>query len=850
MGTKAAAALVAVVAACGLTGTAQAAPRAVDAYGRVALAFEQNRGQSDPQVEFLSRGPGYAIFATRREVVLALGRPSAGEAAVLRMRPIGASRRARPTARGGLGRRVNYLGAGTRTAVPSYSRVVYRGIYAGVDLVLRGNQRALEYDFVLSPGADPKVIQLAFDGAESLSVASGGALVIETGAGAVRQPKPVVYQRRAGRREPIPGQFVISGKRVGFEIGAYDRRRPLVIDPVIEYATYLGGATSYDQAQALAVDEAGAAYVAGLTFAADYPTTGGVFDPVGHGGGACAPAENPGFQPPPAEACRSDAFVTKLSPDGAGLVYSTFIGGRGSDRIQDIAVDARGAAYVTGGTDSADFPTTAGAVDQAAAGGRRVMGAGLVVLGESFLAKLDPDGSGLEYSTLLGGGDAEEGMGVRVDASGHAYVTGHTFSADFPTTAGAFDTGLNTPGAPPNACSDIFVTKVDAAGRTLGYSTLVGGSRLDFGWGLDLDGAGAAYVLGESTADDAPTTPGALQPQGHMRSGPESADCSEPLGQFDDADPLIVKVEPDGSALAYSTYLGGSAHEHALGIAVRGGAAYVVGHTNSADFPTTEGAFDREPNSTAKLFDGFAAKIAPAGDRLEYSTLLGGSEDDWVFDVTVDEGGDAYLTGLSASGDFPTTEDALDRTYAGPGSPFYDAFVTRLAADGSQLLYSSYFGGAGPDVGLGVARDAEGSVYLAGVTYSPDLPVTRGSFGPVFKGPAAYSDAFLAKFSGWGGPAAWSAGTRQPAMRLSVKPTSMRAGRRVRFRFRATAVVGGRRRAVRGALVRLGTRRARTGRGGRATIVTAPRRPGRLRATARKRGFRSARTVVVVRRAG
>ncbi len=825
-----------------LTGTAGASPNAVGDYGRISLGFEENRGQTDRRVAFLSRGNGYAVFAARRELVLALGAP--GDAAVLRMRPIGAVRRTTPVGVGDLTRRTNYLGTTSVRNVRSYRRVVYPGLYPGIDLVLRGNQRALEYDFVVAPGASPRAISLAFRGAEHLAVDPSGQLVIETSAGTVRQHAPYVYQRVGGDRRQVPGRFVVKNSRVGFAVGSYDRSRPLVIDPVIEYATYLGGATSYEHAAALAVDASGSAYVAGLTFSADYPTTSGVFDAEGHGPTPCQPAEDPAFQPPPVDLCRSDAFVTKLSPDGSDLEYSTYLGGTKSDRVQDVAVDSRGAAYLTGGTDSTDFPTTTGALDTAAAGERRVMGAGLAILGESFLTKLSPDGSKLEYSTLLGGADAEEAMGINVDSGGNVYVAGMTFSSDYPTTQGAFDTALNAPDAPPNTCSDIFMTKIGPAGDALAYSTLVGGSRLDFAWELDIDETGAAYIMGESTANDAPTTPGAYQPTGHMKSGPENADCSDGLSQFDDADPLVVKVKPDGSGLAYSTYLGGSVHEHGLGIEVADGAAYVVGHTNSPDFPTTGGAFDREPKGTATLFDGFAAKLSPEGDRLEYSTLLGGSDDDWIVDVDLDDGGRAYLTGMTTSPDFPTSDDGLDRSYVGPGVPFYDAFVTRLSADGSRLDYSSYFGGAGPDVGLGIVTDGKGSAWLAGLTFSPDLPASANSPGSVFKGPAGYSDAFLAKFSDLDtrpGP------RKRPSVRLSVKPKRARVGDRVRFRFRATRGGRSRRAPVDGATVRIGRRTARTNRRGRVTIPIRFRRQGRKVATARRAGFRTGRAVVRVR---
>jgi hypothetical protein len=336
-----------------------------------------------------------------------------------------------------------------RTAIPTFARVVYENVYPGIDMVLYGNQRRLEYDFVAAPGADPRLIGVVLAGADGLSLSPDGDLIVSTTAGDVRLREPFVYQEVAGDRRTVEAAYSLDGARIGFRLGDYDPSRRLVIDPVLDYSTFLGGFTSYDAANGIAVDASGAAYVAGYTFSSDFPTTAGAYDRSVGAPAVCAPAEDPGFQPPPAGRCLSDAFVTKLSPDGKDLVYSTFLGGSRSDRAQDIAVDGEGSAYVAGGTDSTDFPTTPGATDATAAGSPRVIGVGLVVLAEAFLAKLAPDGASLDYSTYLGGDDAEEGSSVEVDPSGAAYVAGHVFSTDLPTTLGAFDTFLNTPDAPP-----------------------------------------------------------------------------------------------------------------------------------------------------------------------------------------------------------------------------------------------------------------------------------------------------------------------------------------------------------------------------------------------------------------
>jgi Tol biopolymer transport system component len=738
--------------------------RREDVFGAVPLGFEANRGQSAPVVKFLSRGNGYALFLTPSEIVLALGDArsdpgsTANGVAVLRMSLLGSNPTPRLAALDALPGSVNYLRgndpAGWRTAIPMFARVMYEQVYPGIDMVLYGNQRHLEYDFVVAPGAEPTRIGLSFAGADDLTLSSNGDLVISTAAGDVWQPRPVVYQEVEGVRHPVAARYSLDGAHIGFRLGEYEPSRPLVIDPAVEYSTFLGGLTSYDAAQGVAVDSSGAAYIGGDTFSTDFPTTSGAFESSRNETAVCAPAQDPNFAPPPEDVCRSDLFVTKLTPDGTGIVYSTFLGGAQSEWPEEIAVDATGSAYVVGGTNSADFPTTPGALDSTFAGTRRLIGVGLAVRAEAFLTKLSPDGQALVYSTYLGGSDADEAMGVKVDLSGAAYVAGHTYSADFPVTPGAFDTGLNTTDAPPGLYSDAFVVKVAPQGNALAYGTFLGGTRVEFAMDVAVDDAGSAYVTGDSTSADFPTTAGAFQTAGHLH--PETANSDTPLEQFDDADAYVAKLVPDGSALTYATYLGGDRHEHGHAIEVRSGAAYVAGHTYSADFPTTTGAFDGTSDGAGSLDDAFVARIDPTGSSLVYSTFLGGSGGDWAMDVAVDAGGAAYITGMTASSDYPTTPDALDATFVGASAldptvtkaQFFDAMLTKVSSDGASLAYSSYFGGSGPDIGTGIALGGTGSVYLAGFTFSPDMTTTLGSFDPVFRGPLTYSDAFVAKFSG------------------------------------------------------------------------------------------------------
>lgn len=478
-----------------------------------------------------------------------------------------------------------------------------------------------------------------------------------------------------------------SSRRV--QVGDYDRTRPLVIDPVLVYATYLGGSLA-DAGRRIAVDAAGNAYVTGATSSADFPTTAGALATT---------------------STRPEAFVTKLNPAGTALLYSTYLGGSGADDGFDIAVDAAGNAYVTGITNSPDFPTTAGAFQATLAGG---------FFGDAFVTKLNPTGSALVYSTYLGGTGANQGRGIAVDTAGSAYVTGRTESADFPTTAGAFDTTPND-----TAFGDAFVTKLNPAGSDLVYSTYLGGIGSDQGLGVALDAAGHAYVVGFTNSSDFPTTPG-------------SHDRVLNNGVGFNADAFVTKLDPTGSALIYSTYLGGRSDDTGLAIAVdAASSAYVTGGTQSDDFPTTFGAFDGVLGGNQ---DAFITKLDPAGAMLVYSTFLGGSFPDLGSDIKVDGAGRAHVTGNTGSVNFPTTADAFQATLAGGFSS--DAFVTILDPTGTLLVYSTYLGGTGGDFGHGIALDAAGNTYVVGFTESADFPVTAGAFDTTLGG---LSDAFVAK---------------------------------------------------------------------------------------------------------
>ena len=695
------------------------------------LAFEANRGQADEQVKFLARGAGYTVFLTPTEAVVALGR-GRSERAVVRLKAVGGSPASQIVPDGELPGVVNYSssGPGSRSvSAPTYGRVRYVDVYPGVDLVYYGGPRQLEYDFVLAPGADPSQIALMFDGAERVEIDTGGDLVLQTGAGELRQPRPVVYQEIDGARRSVVGDYVLDGEgRVRVRLGAYDVTRPVVIDPVLAYSTYLGG--SNDEADwlwgavfGIAVDAAGNTYVTGSTTSVDFPTTPGANRTLS------------GSQ---------DAFVTKLSPTGA-VLYSTYLGGPCQDIANAIAVDTAGNAYVTGRAHE------------------------LCYFGEGdpgvLVAKLGPTGT-LLYALVFGGQwvDTSAGAAIAVDAQGHAYVTGTTTSVDFPTTPGAFRT---------DPCPDIYITagftdgfvaKVSPDGASLVYSTFLCGNGPDRPAGIALDAAGNVYVAGTTGAPDFPTV-NPLQPQSN----------AYPWGSTG----FVSKLSADGSHLIYSTYLGGSIFDTIRGLAVDGqGNAYVTGVTTSVDFPTTPGVLQPQRGNVFCLqqfcTDAFVTKINAAGSAIVYSTYLYGEGNDSGAGIAVDTAGNAYVVGTTSSLFFPIA-DAFQPTSRVRGPS--DAFVAKLNPDGTRLVYSSYLGGSGgtspstgAEEGSAIAIDAAGNAYVAGSTKSYDFPTTPGAFqttigGGVcdyFGGPCG--DAFVAKITA-GGPGAVA------ATRVSVTPT-------------------------------------------------------------------------------
>jgi hypothetical protein len=709
------------------TGAADEATKArvSAAYNKLPLRFEENRGQVDTQVKYLSRGSASTLFLTKTEAVLMLHRgeskeqaakaeaPSARRAAisappqaspmsVVRMKLHGANRSPRITGESEMSARTNYFIGNDpqqwRGDVAQYERVRYSEVYPGIDLLYYGQQQSLEYDFEVAPGADLRRIVLGFKGVRQMKIESGsGDLLLKTGSGEVRQHKPVVYQEEEnGERREVEGRYVMKGKRkVGFKLGAYDRTKRLVIDPVLTYSTYLGGNVE-DYGYAIAVDAVGNAYVTGEARYSDFPLLnqyqtfqGGFF---------------------------GDAFVTRLNTNLSGtasLVYSTYLGGSDNDNGSGIAVDSSGNVYVTGNTESTNFPLLN--QYQTFQGGQ---------YGDAFVTKLNTNLSGtasLVYSTYLGGSGDDGGSGIAVDSIGNAYVTGSTSSTNFPT--------LNQYQTDQSG-TDVFATRLNtnlSGAAALVYSTYLGGNGTDEGNAIAVDGAGNAYVTGRTSSSNFPLL---NQYQTIVQSG---------------RDAFVTKLNTNLSgtvSLLYSTYLGGnSSDDSGNGIAVdAAGNAYVTGYTSSSNFPTFNPYQATFHGGFADVFVTRLNTNLSGTASLVYSTYLGGNSSDEGNAIAIDGAGNAYVTGSTESTNFPIRNQY--QTFQGG---IYDAFVTKLNTNLSgtaSLVYSTYLGGNIDDLGHGIAVDSSGNFYVAGYTSSTNFPIRNQ-----YQADQGGDDAFVARLT-------------------------------------------------------------------------------------------------------
>jgi hypothetical protein len=789
-------------------GQQAARSRVLRAYAALPLSFEANRGQAPRGAQFLGRVPGYTLSLQPGEAVLELQEPGVRSQesaesrqssavsrqslrddaitrrlssakdnglrtndkglrtndALLRMKLVNANQNAPAVALDELPGKTNYfIGKDSSrwlTNVPTYGKVGFKNVYAGIDVFYYGTQGRLEYDFVVAPGADPKRIALALETASSkfetrkskfgsrMRVDANGDLIVRTAGGEVVFHRPVAYQEQpsavsrqlsvevkdphavdalgspVGRpsvgdgllttdngqqttdnrqsaidnRQYVEGRYLLAQNCVTFALGPYDHSRPLVIDPFLVYSTYLGG-NQGDIGFGIAVDASGDAYIAGATGSTNFPTAG--------------PAQT-------TKRGTTNAFVTKLNPAGTALVYSTYLGGSTTDRATGIAVDGNGNAYVVGTTSSTDFPVSPAANSPTPAF-QTTYGGGT---SDAFVTKLSATGSALTYSSYLGGTLSDFGFGIAVDPSGNAYVTGSTQSKDFPVV---------TPFQPGNdGDSDAFVTKVNLAGTALVYSTYLGGTNADSGQGIAVDAGGSAYVTGYTYSTNFPIQ-APLQPQNNGS-----------------ADAFVTKLNPAGTSLVFSTYFGGSGQDRGAAIAIDNAFnVYITGDSQSGtNFPITAGVVQPTNNGND---DAFVAKITADGATLAYSTFLGGTALDQGTAIAVDPSGDAWVAGFTESADFPKA-NAVQANFGGGtcgGLPCPDAFVAELNPQATLLLFSTYLGGNGADFGQGIAVAVDTNnalnAYVTGSTastnFTPVAPAYQGTPGDT----AGDGDAFVAK---------------------------------------------------------------------------------------------------------
>jgi hypothetical protein len=666
------------------------------ALDRLPIYFVANRGQSDPRVAYYVPGGDTTVYFTEEGITYALA--GQGRRWAVKLDFVGAETR-EPVGEHETPAVVSYFRgdpADWKTGIPTFGAIRYRDLWPGIDLVYTGEGGRLKYTFVVRPGADPTRIRLAYRGTSGVRLMPEGRLSVSTPLRSFEEDAPYAYQPQGERRVEVEAAFAAEasdspGTAFGFRVGRYDPDRPLILDPVVHlsYSGFVGGSGS-EIARGIAVDAAGNAYITGQTTSdeASFPVLAGpdlTFN----------------------DTVNYDAFVAKINADGASLVYAGYIGGAGSDVGHGIAVDSAGYAYVVGETasDQATFPETAGP-DLTHNGGTDV-----------FVAKVHFRGTSLLYCGYIGGTGNDIGQGIAVDASGNAYVAGETTSteATFPVAGGPQVTYQG-------GAYDAFVAKVNAAGTGLSWAGYIGGAGQDSGFAVAVDASGSAYVTGRTGSDQA-TFPVAVGPD---------------LTWAGSLDGFVAKVDPTGASLVYAGYIGGTGWDEGHAIAVdASGSAYVAGLAGSpgTGFPATVGP---QLAYGGGAYDGFVAKVDPAGSAFVYAGFIGGSQDDQARGVAVDGVGNAYVTGYTLSADFPVS---IGPDLSANGNS--DAFVSKVNAAGSGFVYGTYIGGTLADDGYAIAVDGAGDAYVAGVAGSD-----QSSF-PVVAGPSlvkdGFTDAFVAK---------------------------------------------------------------------------------------------------------
>jgi len=735
-------------------------------FGQLPLRFEPNQGQTDSKVDFLARGAGYGLFLTPNHAVLSLR--SNQNTSVVRMELAGGNPSAAVAGADQLPGKSNYL-IGNNPAkwhrdIPQFARVRYQGVYPGVDLVYYGNQGQLEYDFEVAPGADPAQIALHFQGPEKTALDASGNLILASNGGEIQLKAPQVYQQSGAERLPVAAKFVVrQDGKIAFELGAYDRRRALVIDPVLTYSTYFGGSGAEacpgnvrilvgaissppSGCTALGIDASSNIYLAGSTTSTDFPLT-----------------PQTGTTPPPAAfqgtiAGTANVFVTKLNAAGSAILFSTYLGGDGADRTVGVAADSAFNVVVAGNTTSTNFPTTSASAFQTAPTNAN---------NHAFVSVLDPTGHSLVYSTYLSGNGEESARGLALDSRNKIYVIGATTSTNQPDATHSFPATLGAIQVSSLGTSQFFVSKVDPAligFPSLAYSTYFGGGNplngVTLGGGIAVDANSKVYITGGtnflhtgSSATDFPILnayEGCLDSPPPLTPPTTTPNCSTSVTA---PDAFVAKLDPSaaaGAQLLYSTYLGGTGNEVGYGVAVDTGlSVYVTGSTSSTDFVLPSGTTAFQGTNKGGI-DAFLGKFGTpctgtscttTAVPLTYFSYLGGTGTDVALGISVDSLQGARLAGYTNSGDFPVPNNPIDGALRGPVDGFASRIDTTASSSISLGHYGTYLGGSGSDFATSITSDTQGNSYIAGETGSADFPTASPIQGAIKGG----SDAFVTK---------------------------------------------------------------------------------------------------------
>ena len=659
---------------------------------RLPLIFEVNEGQADPSVDFVGRSGNVSLALDGGTAVLALDNGNSGFA--IRMVPIGGDSSAEPVALDATPTVINYFRGSDpalwQRRVATYSVVEYREIYPGIDVRYYGSNRTLEYDFIVHPGADPSDIELAYAGATVVRLAPDGSLELGLNGGrTIAFSAPLSYQEIDGFRHLVSSRYLLDGDHVRFEAGSYDPTLPLIIDPTLDVATYLGGSGS-DFGDAVGVDSANNIIAVGRTASSVYPTTIGAYDT----------SANPG----------SDIVVSKISADGTTLLWSTYLGGSGNDDPDAVLVDGSNRIVVVGSTNSSNYPTTAGAYDTSANG-----------MYDGFVTRLNADGASLSFSTYIGGTGEDVLTAVDLDPIGNVVAGGYTLSSNFPTTAGAYD-------QTKSGAMDGVVTKFSSSGASTLWSTFLGSSQGDSVRGLDVDSSGGVHVIGHTVSPGFPPPPARYD-----------------TTHAGDTDVFYAEVSSNGASLAYSTFIGGSGLDYGFAVVAESTSdIFLAGDTESSGFPTTPGAYDTSHNGGS---DGWIAKFdrTQAGSAtLEWSSFIGGSGSEFIETMAIDSYGrpnGALQVGSSGL----ATVGAPDSSLSGSA----DAMLATLSADGSRIEFATYIGGSGVEDSWALVIDTADRPVLIGDTSSSDFTTTPAAYDTTLGGTG---DIFIVRYTALGAP--------------------------------------------------------------------------------------------------